>query len=198
HISSYSMTVESKTALAHQIRQGMTQPISEEQSARQMQQLIDTLQAAGYEPYEISNFAREGRYAKHNSNYWMGVPYLGIGPSAHSFNGYSRSWNVANNARYIRGITTGQEVSETEVLSRNDQFNEYVMTRLRTKWGIDQREIQEDFGTDYLDALQTQIDPYLQGEQVQRSDNGIYTLTPSGKLLADQIAAALFVLSEQR
>src|SRR5690606_29925726 len=120
-------------------------PMDEEQSARQMLQLIDTLEAASYEQYEISNFALRGQYAKHNSNYWRGVHYLGIGPSAHSFNGYSRSWNLANNALYIDGIQSNKPALDTEELRPMDQFNEYVMTSLRTKWGIDETQIRTVF-----------------------------------------------------
>lgn len=196
HISSYSMTVESKTALDHQIRKGTSAPMNEEQSARQMLQLIDTLQRAGYEQYEISNFAHSGQYAKHNSNYWRGVHYLGIGPSAHSFNGHSRSWNLANNAKYIAGIQSNKLALETEELSTMDRFNEYVMTRLRTKWGIDETQIKTGFGEAYLEQLALNITPYVQHGEVLRSEEGVYTLSTSGKLLADQIAADLFLLTD--
>ncbi|MGO1520329.1 MAG: radical SAM family heme chaperone HemW [Sphingobacterium sp.] len=196
HISSYSMTVESKTALDHQIRKGTSAPMNEEQSARQMLQLIDTLQRAGYEQYEISNFAHSGQYAKHNSNYWRGVHYLGIGPSAHSFNGHSRSWNLANNAKYIAGIQSNKLALETEELSTMDRFNEYVMTRLRTKWGIDETQIKTGFGETYLEQLALNITPYVQHGEVLRSEEGVYTLSTSGKLLADQIAADLFLLTD--
>lgn len=196
HISSYAMTVESKTALAHQILKGTSQPMNEEQSARQMIQLIDTLQAAGYEQYEISNFALAENYAKHNSNYWRGVHYLGIGPSAHSFNGHSRSWNLANNPGYIDGIQSLTPALETEELSAMDRFNEYVMTSLRTKWGISEQKVTQDFGADYLQQLNNNIDPYLARKEVLRSEQGTYTLSQKGKLLADQIAADLFLLPE--
>lgn len=196
HISSYSMTVESKTALHHQIRKGTSAPMDEEQSARQMLQLIDTLQAASYEQYEISNFALRGQYAKHNSNYWRGVHYLGIGPSAHSFNGYSRSWNLANNTLYIAGIQSNKPALDTEELRPMDQFNEYVMTSLRTKWGIDETQIRTVFGDTYLEQLKLNITPYVHHGKVLRSDEGIYTLSTSGKLLADQIASDLFLLAD--
>lgn len=194
HISSYSMTVEKKTALAHMINKGSTPALNEEQSAEQMLMLVDTLTSSGYEHYEISNFAKPDRYARHNSNYWKGKSYLGIGPSAHSFNGTSRSWNIANNALYIKGILAKELPLETEQLSKNDLFNEYVMTSLRTKWGIDIKYVEREFGSDYLNSLLENIEEYEYKKDVNISDQGIITLTPTGKLLADQIASELFIL----
>ena len=194
HISSYSMTVEKKTALAHMINKGSTPALNEEQSAEQMLMLVDTLTSSGYEHYEISNFAKPDRYARHNSNYWKGKSYLGIGPSAHSFNGTSRSWNIANNALYIKGILAKELPLETEQLSKNDRFNEYVMTSLRTKWGIDIKYVEREFGSDFLNSLLENIEEYEYKKDVNISDQGIITLTPTGKLLADQIASELFIL----
>lgn len=194
HISSYSMTVEKKTALAHMINKGSTPALNEEQSAEQMLMLIDTLTSNGYEHYEISNFAKPDRYARHNSNYWKGKSYLGIGPSAHSFNGTSRSWNIANNALYIKGILAKELPLETEQLSKNDRFNEYVMTSLRTKWGIDKKYVEREFGSDFLNSLLKNIEEYVYNKDVNISDQGIITLTPTGKLLADQIASELFIV----
>lgn len=194
HISSYSMTVEKKTALAHMINKGSTPALNEEQSAEQMLMLVDTLTSSGYEHYEISNFAKPDRYARHNSNYWKGKSYLGIGPSAHSFNGTSRSWNIANNALYIKGILAKELPLETEQLSKNDRFNEYVMTSLRTKWGIDIKYVEREFGSDFLNSLLENIEEYEDKKDVNISDQGIITLTPTGKLLADQIASELFIL----
>lgn len=194
HISSYSMTVEKKTALAHMINKGSTPALNEEQSAEQMLMLVDTLTSSGYEHYEISNFAKPDRYARHNSNYWKGKSYLGIGPSAHSFNGTSRSWNIANNALYIKGILAKELPLETEQLSKNDRFNEYVMTSLRTKCGIDIKYVEREFGSDFLNSLLENIEEYEYKKDVNISDQGIITLTPTGKLLADQIASELFIL----
>ena len=193
HISSYSMTVERKTALDHMINKGKTPPLNEEQSAEQMLMLIDTLTAAGYEQYEISNFAKPDRYARHNTNYWRGKPYLGIGPSAHSFNTQSRSWNIANNALYIKGILEKELPLETEILQKSDRFNEYVMTSLRTKWGIDSSYVKQEFGSDYYSELEKLSKPYLEQGKLINQDGQI-TLTPEGKLLADQIASDLFVV----
>lgn len=194
HISSYSMTVEKKTALAHLINTGKTAALNEDQSAEQMLMLIDTLTSSGYEHYEISNFAKPGRYARHNSNYWKGKSYLGIGPSAHSFNGASRSWNIANNALYIKGILLKELALKTELLRKNDRFNEYVMTSLRTKWGVDKKYVLQEFGDDYLNSILKTIEQYVYNKEVLISEEGIITLSPSGKLLADQIAADLFIV----
>lgn len=194
HISSYSMTVEKKTALDHMINKGKTPALNEAQSADQMLLLIDTLTNAGYEQYEISNFAYPGRHAKHNSNYWMGKPYLGIGPSAHSFNGDSRSWNVANNALYIKGILANELPLETEQLTKNDRYNEYIMTALRTKWGVDKHFVEKEFGSDYTNELLHGLAAYIHNGEVQEATSGIITLTASGKLLADQIASELFIV----
>lgn len=194
HISSYSMTVEKKTALAHMINKESTPPLNEEQSAEQMLMLIETLLSSGYEHYEISNFAKADRYARHNSNYWKGKPYLGIGPSAHSFNGTSRSWNIANNALYIKGILAKELPLETEQLSKNERFNEYVMTSLRTKWGIDQEYVKKEFGDDYLNSIKRSIEEYIHNRSVGISEDGKIILNPSGKLIADQIASELFIV----
>ncbi len=194
HISSYAMTVEQKTALAHFIRIGKTAPMQEPQSAEQMNMLIDTLTENGFAHYEISNFAKNEQYAKHNTAYWQGRHYLGIGPSAHSFNGKSRSWNIANNIRYMEGIAIGKPVFETENLSREDQFNEYIMTSLRTMWGIDLEKIVRDFGTDSKQYLVSHIQYFIDQQEVELIQKRYLTLTVKGKLLADYIASELFIV----
>lgn len=194
HISSYAMTVEKKTALDHLINKGKTPALDEQQSAHQMLMLIDTLTAAGYEQYEISNFAKPGRLAKHNSNYWKGKHYLGIGPSAHSYNGHSRSWNIANNAQYLQSIQKNELPLETEKLTINDRYNEYIMTSLRTKWGINLQAIADEYGSDWLKELLKNVEPYLNNKEVVLGSDKIITLTDAGKLLADQIASALFIV----
>lgn len=196
HISSYAMTVEQKTALAHFIREGKTAPIQESQSAEQMNMLIDTLTSHGFEHYEISNFAKNGHYAKHNTSYWQGRHYLGIGPSAHSFNSRSRSWNIANNARYLEGITTESPVYETEELSDNDRFNEYVMTSLRTMWGIDLEKVKADFGAETAQHLCTQGTPFVEQQDVEWVQERFFKLTSKGKLMADYIASELFLVDD--
>ncbi|WP_148908512.1 radical SAM family heme chaperone HemW [Sphingobacterium allocomposti] len=194
HISSYAMTVEQRTALAHFVQQGKTPPMDEEQSASQMIQLIETLTAGGFEHYEISNFAKSGRYAKHNTNYWRGKHYLGIGPSAHSFDGVSRSWNIANNAQYIEGILSGSRKYETETLSFEDRVNEYIMTSLRTMWGIDLQKIEEQFGPEAVRHIRQNAEPFFAQQHVEAVEERYLRLTKTGKLLADHIASELFLL----
>src|SRR5690606_34662361 len=194
HISSYAMTVEQKTALAHFIHNGKTPPMQESQSAEQMNMLIDTLTQNGFDHYEISNFAKNGQYAKHNTAYWQGKHYLGLGPSAHSFNGKSRSWNIANNTRYIEGITIEKPAYDTENLSREDQFNEYIMTSLRTMWGIDLEKIMRDFGADSKQSLLSNIQPFVAHQEVELVQERYLILTMKGKLLADYIASELFII----
>jgi oxygen-independent coproporphyrinogen-3 oxidase len=196
HISSYSMTVEKKTALAHFIKEGKTPGMSDVQSAAQMLMLIDTLTQNGFEHYEISNFAKDGMYAKHNTNYWKGKHYLGIGPSAHSFNGHSRSWNVANNAKYIAALTDDTSYNELEHLTKSDQFNESVMTSIRTMWGLDLQKVEKDFGYDYKQHILKESQTFLVNEELEIIDNNTLRATNKGKLLADHIASELFLVDE--
>ncbi|WP_166332828.1 radical SAM family heme chaperone HemW [Sphingobacterium chungjuense] len=196
HISSYAMTVEERTALHHQIKKGKTKPIDEGQSADQMAILIDKLTGNGFEHYEISNFAKDGKYAQHNTNYWNGTHYLGIGPSAHSFNGVSRSWNKSNNALYMRGMAHDMPMLESEVLSTEDRTNEYIMTSLRTMWGIRRDIVEQQFGIDVMQFLLQQAKPYI-GSGALLYDNDTLKLSPKGKQLADRIASELFVLSDE-
>jgi len=191
HVSAYSMTVEPQTALAAFIRKGSQSPMDEEQSAAQFEQLMERLIAAGYEQYEISNFAKPGQYARHNSNYWRGVSYLGIGPSAHSFDGYTRQWNVRNNAKYIQAIQSGIVPCEREELSTRDRINEYIMTALRTVWGLDLEYVAHSFGTNYYTALRGELQPFVSRGDVALIGE-VATLTHRGKLLADRIASELF------
>lgn len=195
HISSYAMTVESRTALDHFIKQGKTASLNEEQSAEQMLMLIDTLIANGFEHYEISNFAKPGKYAQHNTNYWRGKHYLGIGPSAHSFNGTSRAWNVANNAKYIAGVEEGPLHIETEQLSLEDRVNEYIMTSLRTMWGIDLNKVKNEFGIDARNYLEREVRQFVEKREVELADH-VIRLTSTGKLVADHIASTLFLVDE--
>lgn len=192
HISAYGMTVEPRTALATFIRKGRQSPMDDEQSAGQFEYLMDRLEAVGYEQYEISNFAKPGRYARHNSNYWKGVPYLGIGPSAHAFDGRTRQWNVRNNARYIRAIQAGQVPFEQEELRSVDQLNEYIMTALRTIWGLDLDVVAQRFGPEHAHSLDKGLQPFVASGAVSLIGQ-VATLTRQGKLLADYIAAGLFV-----
>ncbi|RYE00392.1 MAG: radical SAM family heme chaperone HemW [Sphingobacteriales bacterium] len=190
HISSYALTVEEKTVLAHQIEKGKTPEPKSEQAAEQFEILVATLCSSGFEHYEISNFAQPGHYAIHNTNYWKGAHYLGIGPSAHSFNGQSRQWNVANNALYCKGIFAGDPVHEVEILSRKDQINEMLLTGLRTMWGVDLAMFREKFGDAALAGLISKLEqenPLHYSRTAQQ-----LKLTEAGKLFADGIAANLF------
>ena len=157
--------------------------------------LIDTVTANGFEHYEISNYSLPGKYAVHNTNYWKGVPYLGIGPSAHGFDGHDRYINIANNAKYMEQLAKGQLPESIEQLSAVDKFNEYVMTSLRTMWGLDLTKIETDFGKDYVTQTQKLIKPFVNNEQLL-FENNIIKLTNKGKLFADGIAAELFMDEE--
>lgn len=193
HLSCYALTVEPRTALDHFIKKGKAPAVDEDAAAQQFEDLLGMAQAAGYEQYEISNFALPGRYAVHNTNYWRGVPYLGIGPSAHSFDGQSRQWNVANNAKYLKamqGEVAVQELSERENLRPEDRYNEYVMTGLRTKWGVTLDKIRsmgEAFELHFLHYAA----PLIAAGKLERNGNE-FTLPVDARFMADGIAAELF------
>lgn len=190
HISSYALTVEEKTALAYQIEKGKTPEPQSEQAAEQFEILVETLCSNGFEHYEISNFAKPGHYAIHNTNYWKGAHYLGIGPSAHSFNGQSRQWNIANNALYCKGIVGNDPVHEVELLSREDQINETLLTGLRTMWGVDLDQFRQRFGDAALDRLMARLEPENPLHYILTEHH--LKLSEAGKLFADGIAARLF------
>ncbi len=192
HISSYSITVEPKTALAASINKGKQAIMDEGQSASQFLMLIDHLTESGFEHYEISNFAKPGMHSRHNSNYWDGVNYLGIGPSAHSFNGKSRQWNISNNSKYINEIGLKKIPAETELLSTENRINEYIMTSLRTSKGMNLLSIEKNFGSDYSNEIYNGLEPFLEKEWIN-IDEQLVTLTREGKLFADHIASELFL-----
>jgi oxygen-independent coproporphyrinogen-3 oxidase len=196
HVSSYSLTVEPKTALASFINNRKQKPLDEAQSAAQFQFLMEELTQKGFEHYEISNFAKPNQYAKHNTNYWRGINYLGIGPSAHSFNGQSRQWNVANNAKYIHELELKKVPATLEILTLENKFNEYVMTSLRTQWGVDLAKIALDFGSDYKKHLLAFADEHIATNLLAFADEKL-TLTTKGKLFADRIAADLFITDDE-
>lgn len=190
HVSAYSMTVEPKTALATFINKKKQAAMSDQQSADHFNLLTEAMFTNGFEQYEISNFSKPGHYSKHNSNYWRGVKYLGFGPSAHSFNGETRQWNIANNAKYMQALGNNNIPAEVEVLTETDRLNEYIMTSLRTMWGLDLdrlNAIAAASANQLLIAAQT----YFDREWIIQKNNIIY-LTPTGKLYADAIAAELF------
>ncbi len=191
HISAYSLTVEPRTALANAIQKGKQLGMDDEQSAAQFLVLNKHLTAAGFEHYEISNYSLPGCYAVHNTNYWRGIPYLGIGPSAHGFDGTTRYLNVANNAKYLAGLTQHQLPETIEELTKTDRFNEYIMTALRTQWGLDLEKIEADFGKEYAAQTRIHASKFIKQEKLTQNQNKI-TLTPQGKLFADGIASELF------
>ncbi len=191
HLSAYALTVEPRTALDHLIANRKLKPVDELQTARQFEMLVNITERSGFIHYEISNFARPGHYSRHNSLYWLGGHYIGLGPSAHSFNGYSRQWNVSRLDQYIQGSATAGVVLEKEVLSLEQQYNEYVMTSIRTSWGIDLEHIKAVFGEKMaLYCLQT-AEEFIRHGKVELRGNRLF-LTMKGKLFADGIASAMF------
>jgi len=193
HVSAYALTVEEKTALHHQILMNKVAPVSEQQSAVQFELLMTEMSKNGYEQYEISNFCKPNCYSRHNSSYWKKDNYLGLGPSAHSYLGNSRLWNISNNVKYIKALAQGKLSSEEEVLSQYDKYNEYIMTSLRTKWGCCLNQIENDFSTAFVDYFKAEIKAQLKTGNVIEKE-GIYTLSGSGKLLADRITSDLFFI----
>ena len=194
HISSYALTVEPKTAFDHFIKKGIMQAPDDDVAQNHFHILVDMLENEGFVHYEISNFGREGWFSKNNTAYWQGKKYLGVGPSAHSFDGQNRSWNVKNNALYIQKIIDGHLPSESETLTKTDLYNEYVMTGLRTIWGVSLLKISNDFGKMYLEYFLKQAKPYLE-EHLLFEDDQIIRTTKKGKFLSDGIASDLFLLN---
>ncbi len=193
HISGYSLTVEPKTALDNLIKKGTQIPLSDDQSAAQFQILIQKTALAGFEHYEISNYSLSGKYAVHNTNYWRGVPYLGIGPSAHGFDGTNRHLNIANNAIYLEKLIQGKLAETVEELTTLDRLNEYIMTSLRTMWGMDLEKIKNVFGQTFHEEITFNIKPFIERNWLKQQGLNI-SLTPEGKLFADHIASELFLL----
>jgi oxygen-independent coproporphyrinogen III oxidase len=194
HISSYALTVEPKTALHTFIQKGIIPQLDDEVAQEHFHLLVDKLEENGFIHYELSNFGKENYFSKNNSSYWLGKKYIGIGPSAHSYNGISRSWNVSNNVLYLKSISENTLPSETETLTKTDRYNEYVMTGLRTIWGISLNRIETEFGKTYLDYLNQQAAKYIE-DHLLFVDENILRTTKSGKFLSDGIASDLFLLN---
>ncbi|OJR80571.1 coproporphyrinogen III oxidase, partial [Escherichia coli] len=188
HISCYALTVEERTALNKLIKKGVIPSPEEEVAHQHFMLLIETLKSNGYIHYELSNFAKPGYYSKNNSAYWLGKKYLGIGPSAHSFDGVHRSWNIANNSLYIKDISEDKLPREIEELNLTDRYNEYIMTGLRTIWGVDLTRVEREFGKTYHDYLVKLSTPFLE-EQLMHKEGDILTITNKGKFLSDGIAS---------
>jgi oxygen-independent coproporphyrinogen-3 oxidase len=191
HISSYALTVEPKTALEKLIKKNKREPVDPEKQVEQFLLLMQTMERAGYEHYEISNFAKPGMRSKHNSSYWQGKKYHGFGPAAHSFNGQNRRWNIANNALYIQSIGKGIISFEEEVLTKTQQLNEYIMTSLRTMEGLDLDHVEKLFGEKASSELLVASSKYMESSKMKREESRLM-LTKEGKLFADGIAADLF------
>ena len=194
HISSYALTVEPKTALKKLIQTGKVAEPNDDVAQEHFMILVETLESNDFIHYELSNFGKENYFSKNNSSYWLGKKYIGIGPSAHSYDGVSRSWNIANNALYLKSIQENQLPNEVEVLTVADRYNEYVMTGLRTIWGVDLNRITSEFGKTYLDYLIKQAQKFLNDDLVA-IENNILKPTKKGKFLTDGIASDLFYIN---
>lgn len=215
HISSYALTVEPNTALDSFIKKGKYPPLNEALAKQHFDILVAETAKQGFVHYEISNFGKPNFFSKHNISYWQGKKYMGIGPSAHSFNETHRSWNVANNTKYIKSILANKLPNEVEKLSKNDQFNEYIMTGLRTIWGVSLSKIEEEFGIDFKNRLLASAEKFIQQGLLviasktkqsffedeitssipPRNNNNVLKTTKKGKFLADGIASDLFILN---
>jgi oxygen-independent coproporphyrinogen-3 oxidase len=194
HISSYALTVEPKTALETFIKKGVIKNVDDDLAQEQFHILIEKLEAAGFVHYELSNFGKPEYFSKNNSAYWLGKPYLGIGPSAHSFNGNERGWNVRNNSKYIKSLEQNIVPIETETLSITDKYNEYVMTGLRTVWGVSLEKVEQDFGQQYKNYLLEHSQKHI-NEHLLYLDNNKLLVTKKGKFLSDGIASDLFKIN---
>ena len=194
HISSYALTVEPKTTLNKLIQTGKVAKPKDEVAQEHFLILVEMLESQGFIHYELSNFGKENYFSKNNSAYWLGKKYIGIGPSAHSYDGISRSWNVANNLVYLKSIQENKLPNETEILSLTDRYNEYIMTGLRTIWGVSLLRIENEFGTIYLEYLIKQSQKYLK-DDLLFLEKDILKPTSKGKFLTDGIASDLFMLN---
>ncbi|MCA1764222.1 MAG: radical SAM family heme chaperone HemW, partial [Flavobacteriales bacterium] len=196
HVSAYCLTVEAQTALGHWVKKGKEKPVDEEAAKAQFEMLIEGMDAAGLEQYEVSNFAREGFHSRHNSAYWHGEKYIGLGPAAHSFNGIARSWNVSNNALYLKALHENSLPSTAEDLTLTDRFNEWVMTGLRTSKGIDLQMGKKRFDIDIAQNYRNEIDKLIENEMAD-IHNSRLALTRKGLFFADGIAADFFILNHE-
>ncbi len=194
HLSAYALTVEPKTALHSFIERGLSPDVEDEAAQRQFQHMVQRLEEAGYDHYEVSNFALPGYYSRNNSAYWQGKHYLGIGPAAHSFDGKRRWWNPSHNLKYVKAWQADASPAEVEALSDRDRYNELVMTGLRTRWGVSLNKVREDFGAVYEAYLRQQAAPYLK-EQLLFLDGDVLYTARKGKFLADGIASDLFMIN---
>lgn len=191
HLSAYHLTLEEKTVYSHRVKKGMLKPPGEKKGARQFEMLMDMASDEGFIHYEISNFCRPGHFSRHNTGYWLQHHYLGIGPSANSYNGISRQWNVRNNTLYIKSIKSGKIPFEYEELDKTTRYNEYILTSLRTMWGADPSYVERIFGEEYAGYFLKEAD-MLTGKGFIERRNGNIVLTREGRKLADGIISGLF------
>ncbi|MBO0591740.1 radical SAM family heme chaperone HemW [Cellulophaga sp. E16_2] len=194
HISSYALTVEPKTALANFIKKGIIKPVDDEVASAHFNILLREMEANGLDAYETSNFGKPGFYSENNTAYWLGKKYIGVGPSAHSYDGIRRGWNINNNAKYVKALANDQLPMEVEVLSETDRYNEYVMTGLRTIWGVSLTRIYSDFGANFHKYLLQQAEKHIKQELLVVENDTLLT-TKKGKFLADGIASDLFMIN---
>ena len=194
HISAYALTVESNTALKKFIEKEIIVPLDEQEVYDQYNFMFEKLSLSNYINYELSSFAKEGYFSKNNSSYWLGKKYIGIGPSAHSFDGKIRSWNISNNSQYVKHIVNNRLFYQNEHLSKIDQYNEYVMTGLRTIWGISLDQLEKKFGKKYSNHLLEKSKKFIDLNMLEISDNIVFS-TRKGKFLSDGIASELFIIN---
>ena len=194
HISSYALTVEPKTALDKFIKKGEIAPVKDSVSQEHYKILVEELTKEGFVNYEFSNFGKPEFFSKNNTAYWLGKKYIGVGPSAHSFDGEKRSWNINNNPKYIKALAKGEFPREIEELSVVDRYNEYVMTGLRTIWGVSVAKVEVDFGKDYVAYLKKEAEGKIKKGLLEFRDNTLF-VTAKGKFLSDGIAADLFIVN---
>ena len=193
HLSCYALTVEPKTPLAHFIKIAQHPPLNDAVAAQHFQTLVNATAKAGFTHYEVCSFGKPGYFSKHNSSYWLGKPYLGVGPSAHSFDGKKRSWNVSNNKQYINTIAKNELPLTSELLTPENRFNEYIMTGLRTIWGVSLKRIEEEFGLGVQISLLNNAHGYLASKTLKIEDAHL-KMTPKGQFLSDGIASDLFIV----
>ncbi len=197
HISSYCLTVEPKTALANFVKEGKIKNVDEQQCADQFEIMLEAMHKNNFIQYEISNFCKDNAFSKHNSNYWLKSTYLGLGPSAHSYNGTSRQWNISNNGLYIQSLEKSELTFEEEFLTTSQQYNEYILTSLRTMWGADLNVIETKFGKEYVSHCLTEAAEYIDNKDIRKEENTLF-LSDKGKLFADRIASSLFLVEEKK
>jgi oxygen-independent coproporphyrinogen-3 oxidase len=193
HLSAYHLTYHEGTDFYNRLKNGTLKELNETESISQFTILVEATEKQGFEQYEISNFAKNKRYSKHNTSYWMGKKYLGLGPSAHSFNGIARGWNVADAEKYIAAFTSGDSCFEEEILTENDKYNEYILTRIRTVWGVSLNFIKNSFGEEKAQHFIKNIERYKATNLVV-NNTGIYTLSKKGLFVSDEIMTDLMII----